>query len=77
MLEIKFFQIKDNYYAKSRHNGVVVDTTAFYNIDMQIGDFIKGVMQMGYTRDEITFIIHPNCAEYETAAINNAIEIYA
>lgn len=77
MLTIKFFQVNDNYYANIRHDGNLTDRESFYNVSMDVADFIKKVLTWGYSRVEITFIIDPTCAEYETAEINRAIETYA
>lgn len=77
MLVVKFFQVNGNYYAKQRHDGILVETTSFTNVCWQIGEYIKNLMNSGYARNEITFVIDPTCEEYESEEINRAIEIYA
>jgi len=78
MLQVKFFSVNERYYVKTRHNGVVTDTTPIANIYMDTAAYIRNVMAWGYARNEITFIIDPTITEDGAAeSILNDIEIYA
>ncbi len=77
MLQIKFFSVNGNYYVKARHNGNVVDTTALLNIWEHTADYIKTIMNWGYARNEIEFVIDPTIESDVAESINYNINIYA
>lgn len=77
ILIVKFFQTNDNFYARTRDNGNVIDTTCFYGNSSRAEDYIKNIMTWGYDRSEIEFVIDPTIPEMDVEIINRALDIYA
>lgn len=76
-LDVIFLQTNGNFYARARHNGIVVDTTPLPNVWEHTAAYIENVMTWGYNRGEIHFVILPNCGEDVSESIARDIAIYA
>ena len=78
-LTITFGNIRGTVYARIDSPSGSRSNESFYNVSMQIGDFLKGILAGGYSAQEVKIIFTKNSdfalESYDIEAITQAAEL--
>jgi hypothetical protein len=78
-LTITFGNIRGTVYARIDSPSGSKTNEQFYNVSMQIGDFLKGILNGGYSAQEVKIIFTKNpdfaLESYDIEAISHAAEL--